>query len=126
MNPLLKLAAEWRSEAETLLRYSDERGANVCELHAQELEAAWNQWQSEELRIAEAALESGYSEEHLRRSVRDGSIPNAGRKSAPRIRRADVPKKPGHRDGLARVGLVDCKEQIARSVVDSAKGVHDG
>ena len=67
----------------------------MCELHAQELETALNEWQSEELRIAEAAVESGYSKEHLRRCVRDGSIPNAGKPNAPRIRRGDVPKKTG-------------------------------
>ena len=95
MNPLLKLADEWRSQAEMLLRYSDERGATACELHAKELEAVWNRWQSEELRIAEASAESGYTEDGLRRLVREEKIPNAGRPNSPRIRRADVPKKPG-------------------------------
>jgi len=126
MNPLLKLAEQWRSQAEMLRRYGDERGATVCELHAGQLEAAWNDWQSEELRIAEAALESGYSEEHLRRRVRDGSIPNAGKPNAPRIRRGDVPRKPGQRDGRKGVQPVDCKEQIARSVADSTEGARDG
>ncbi len=96
MNPLLKLAEEWRSEAETLLRYSDERGASVCELHAQELEAAWTGWQSEELTIAQAATESGYTEDHLRQLVREGRIPDdrpQGSKAEIRVRRCDLPRK---------------------------------
>ncbi len=95
MNPLLRLAEEWRAEAELLTRYRDECGAAACEMHARELEAAWAEWQSEELTVTQAAAESGYSEEHLRRQVRNEQIPNAGRPNAPRIRRADVPKKPG-------------------------------
>lgn len=38
-----------------------------------------------------AAKESGYSVEHLARMVRQGKIPNAGRRNAPRIRVADLP-----------------------------------
>ena len=47
------------------------------------------------LTLAEAALESGYSVDHLRHAVASGQIANAGRRGAPRIRRADLPKKPG-------------------------------
>ena len=50
---------------------------------------------TETLTIAQAAAESGYCKEHLRRLVREEEIPNAGRPNAPRIRRANVPIKPG-------------------------------
>jgi len=46
------------------------------------------------LALPEAAARSGYSMEHLGRLVRQGRIPNAGRKGAPRIRAADLPRKP--------------------------------
>ncbi|HEX8726058.1 MAG TPA: hypothetical protein VF737_11785, partial [Gemmatimonadaceae bacterium] len=35
----------------------------------------------------------GYSKDHLRKCVADGTIPNAGSKGRPRIRRGDLPKK---------------------------------
>ncbi len=95
MNPLLNLAEEWRTHGEMLARYGDKRGATACDLHARQLAAAWAEWQSETLTIAQVATDSGYSQEHLRRLVREEEIPNAGRPNAPRIRRADVPKKPG-------------------------------
>ena len=43
------------------------------------------------LTLEEASARSGYSAEHLARLVRQGVIPNAGRKGAPRVRAADVP-----------------------------------
>ncbi|HEY2375751.1 MAG TPA: hypothetical protein VGH98_07210, partial [Gemmatimonadaceae bacterium] len=48
------------------------------------------------LSLEEASRASGYSADHLRHLVADGSIPNAGRKGAPRIRRADLPRRPAH------------------------------
>ncbi len=66
--------------------------------------------------------------DHLGRLVRDGTIPNAGEPYAPRIRRCDLPRKPGF-DAPAvdketiRVGL---KEQIARSIAESNTGGSDG
>lgn len=48
------------------------------------------------LSITEAALLSGYSQDHLRKEIAKGTIPNAGRKGKPALRRADVPQKPGH------------------------------
>lgn len=52
------------------------------------------------LSIREAARLSGYSVEHLARSVRCGRIPNSGRKNKPLIRRNDLPQKP--KSSLAR------------------------
>ena len=46
------------------------------------------------LSLPEAASRSGYSIEHLGRLVREGRIANAGRRGAPRIRAADLPRKP--------------------------------
>jgi hypothetical protein len=57
----------------------------VC---SQELEAALHDSEEELLDLQEAAPESGYSPDHLGRLVRDGKIPNAGRRNAPKIRRA--------------------------------------
>jgi hypothetical protein len=93
--PLGDLIARWRSEAELLRRYGDERGAHVCGLHAEELEQAAAALADEPLTLAAAAAESGYSERRLRELLAEGAIPNAGRRHAPRIRRGDLPRKPG-------------------------------
>ncbi len=90
---LSELATRWRSDAELLERYGDERGARACRMHADELERAVRDAQSETLTLAEAATESGYSTDRLRHMVADGIIPNAGEKRSPRIRRGDLPVK---------------------------------
>lgn len=92
-----ELPARWREEAEKLReRYGLEELARTCEAHARELEASLNHTANELLNLRQAAAESGYSPDHLGELVREGRIPNAGRKNAPKIRRADVPVKPGH------------------------------
>jgi hypothetical protein len=48
----------------------------------------------DELTLTAASALSGYSTDHLSRLIRDGSIPNAGRRGSPRIRRADLPIRP--------------------------------
>jgi len=48
----------------------------------------------DELTLTTASTLSGYSVDHLSRLLRDGTIPNAGRKGSPRIRRADLPIRP--------------------------------
>jgi hypothetical protein len=46
------------------------------------------------LPLAEAARMSGYSRDHLARLIRDGKLPNVGRKHAPRVLERDLPKRP--------------------------------
>jgi len=62
----------------------------------EELEAAL-QSVEDGVTLAEAARLGGYSADHLGRLIHEGTLVNVGRKYAPRIRRADVPVKPGHR-----------------------------
>lgn len=56
------------------------------------------------LTLQQASDLGGYSVDHLQRCVAKGSIPNAGRRGSPRIRRQDVPRRPGY---VAPVGLPD-------------------
>ncbi len=66
-----------------------------------ELDAALKSVADEELTIAEAAAESGYSEEQLRRLVREEKLetqPRAGPRSHIRIRRRNLPKRPKKRE----------------------------
>jgi hypothetical protein len=45
---------------------------------------------AEALSLTKAAERTGYSAEHLGRLVRQGRLPNAGRKNAPKIRLSDL------------------------------------
>jgi hypothetical protein len=87
-----ELPALWRARAETLRRFAP-AAATAFEDAADELEAALREAAETPLTLAEAARESGYSERRLRELLAAGAIPNAGRKNAPRIRRADLPRK---------------------------------
>src|SRR5258705_179852 len=85
---------QWRKEVTELrAHYLDERGAALTARHLSELQAALESHDDEVLTLAQASRESGYTDDHLGRQVRDGKIPNAGRTNAPRIRRADLPLK---------------------------------
>jgi hypothetical protein len=119
------LPDRWREMAEEQREFGAEAQARTLEWSAANLEVAWREWELEELTLQEAAEESGYSEDHLGRLIRDGSIPNAGQPYAPRILRRDLPKKPG-RDGQPHPRCVGSKQQIARSVADSWEGESDG
>ena len=96
MDPISALAEHWRQEAETFRRYGDERGTQVCELHADELEAAVGAARLEAVTLNEARELGGYSYDRLWHLVKDGTLADVGESDAPRIRRCDVPVKPGH------------------------------
>jgi hypothetical protein len=123
---LRQLAESWRTEAGRLRQFEAHGQAAACEQLADELEATLASWDVTHLTVREASEQSGYSEEHLRRLVRQGQIPNAGRPNSPRIFLRDLPRKPPQKDVLQPPGRVSSKQQIVRSVVDSEKGVCDG
>jgi len=89
-----ELSERWRSDAETLASY-DERLAAVARRHADELDASLASLADDVLDLKAAAKASGYSTDRLRHMIADGDLPNVGRKGAPRVRRGDLPKKPG-------------------------------
>lgn len=92
---LTRLAPSWRAHAAELRSWGAEGPARALERAAEELTAVLEAQAGEVLTLEAAARESGYSAEHLRHLVADGTVPNAGRKGAPRVRRADLPAKPG-------------------------------
>ena len=98
MSVVADLAAHWEADAEVLERRGDPRGATLCRQCAVELREAIRAEGNSSLTLSEAARESGYSEDHLRHKVAEGEIPNAGRKGAPRIRKCDLPRKPGRKE----------------------------
>lgn len=93
---LSALASRWTDEASALEKWGDSRGALILSRCATELDLASRAHASEALTISQAAAESGYSCDHLRALVSTGEVANAGRKGSPRIRRRDLPMKPGH------------------------------
>lgn len=117
-----------RHDAAVFRRYGDERMAGVCEQFAEWVEEIVRLGEQEILTLHQAAEESGYSEDHLGRMVRERKIPNAGRRNAPRILRRDLPIKPGHLPNRGRhLQLLGAsQEQIARAVANSDVGGRDG
>ena len=89
-----ELPARWRTTADTLERFAPAAAAAFRDC-ASELEAA-GQDVLDAVTLQEAHQMGGYSVDHLQRLVRRGSIENVGRKGSPRIRRSDVPSRPGH------------------------------
>lgn len=94
---LAALVQTWRTEAKTFRAYGEERLAIACERHADQVEAAAVAEEAREVTLEEAAQIGGYSYSHLQHLVARGDIENVGTKHSPRIRGADVPRKPGHR-----------------------------
>jgi hypothetical protein len=89
-----ELPGTWRSRADELRPYAP-AAAEAFVRAAHELAAAMAEAADEALTLPEAAQESGYSERRLRELLAAGELPQAGRKHAPRIRRADLPRKAG-------------------------------
>ncbi len=121
--------AEVREQARALReQWGAEEQAKGAEAAVAIIERRVGEAQLESLSLEQASAESGYSVDHLGRLVRDGTIPNAGEPYAPRIRRCDLPRKPGFdapavdKDAI-RIGS---KEQIARSIAESNTGGSDG
>ncbi len=117
MNTALDLARKWREEALVLEeRYLDSRAAELFRLHARELEEAVQDAEEEVLTIAEAAATSGYSVDHIRHQVAAGKITNMGVKGAPRVRRGDLPLKPGPRERATARDAAATARSILQSV----------
>ena len=98
MRALDSLAEGWLSTAETLEGAFDERGAALYRHLAAELQEALRESDGELLTLQEAAAESGYSESRLRHLISDGTLPQAGERGRPRVRRGDLPSKPQKAD----------------------------
>lgn len=105
-----ELVTTWRERAAFLESLGATTGARAFTLAAKELDEALASRDDELLNLRQAAEESGYTDDHLGRQVRDGKIPNSGRENAPKIRRGDLPRKPGYRPPPA--GSAVDREQI--------------
>lgn len=93
---LAELREHRRADAEVLRRRGCEEAAALLESCAGELDACLVGEQVETLSLAEAARESGYSAGHLRYLIAQGRLRDVAQTGRPRIRRGDLPRKPGH------------------------------
>jgi hypothetical protein len=91
---LRELPNQWRVQAEQLAPYAP-AAAEAFRRAATELEQELGS-SAESVTLAEGAAIGGYTVDHLQRLVAAGKIKNVGRKHRPRIRRIDVPAKPGY------------------------------
>jgi hypothetical protein len=91
-----QLPTTWRAKADELARFCAPAAVAFRDA-AQELEAAPRADANAVLTLAEAAMASGYSKEHLRHQLASGAIPNAGKKRSPRVRIRDLPTKGARR-----------------------------
>lgn len=87
------LAGQWRQRAAFLTDYGDPNSARLWQTAAAELDDALKVHAEATLTLVEAAELCGYTADYLGSLVRKGTIPNAGRSDAPRIRRGDLPTK---------------------------------
>ena len=119
MNRFSTLTVRWREEAQRLRTLEANGQAAALEQAARDLDAAATAWASEALTISEAAAESGYSEEHLRRLAREGELPahrNGGPKSRIKVLRGDLPTK-RRKDGRGKPERVTYDpDEDARSI----------
>ena len=92
-------------------------GVKLADLVLAELDALDATIHTESVTLKEASLIGGYSADHLQRLVASGQLENVGRKGKPRLRRCDVPRKPGH--ALPESGIrneVTARRRIVASV----------
>jgi len=89
------LSAKWRAAAVELRHWGAELQATVLEQCAAELEAYERECALEQLTLEQAAAESGYSYSQLQKLVGSGALTNVGEPHKPRVRRGDLPRKPG-------------------------------
>jgi len=89
------LLNEWRSRAAFFQDHNLNDIASLIQKLAQELEDALDAEADQVFTLTEAAEVSAVSREHLGRLIREGRIPNAGRKGAPRILGQHIPRNVG-------------------------------
>lgn len=120
-------ADAWRAEALLFEQHQCMEVASTLRRAAEELEEDIREWGDELLTVGQAAVESGYSAEYLRRLVREGKLRvyrEQGRRNRIRVWRRDLPIKRTpprrYKRGDDRVGIYNPEEDardIAQRIV---------
>ncbi len=101
---------------------ADERAAAIWERAAEMVEESLRRSGLERLTLQRAAAESGYSRDHLRRLIDEGTIPDASAADGSKaILRMDLPRKPGHGLAAVRPTVPSSRLQAARAVAEGEK-----
>ena len=101
---------------------ADERAATIWERAAEMVEESLRLSGLERLTLQRAAAESGYSIDHLRRLIDEGTIPNASVADGSKaILRMHLPRKPGHGLAPVRSTVASSRLQAARAVAGREK-----
>jgi hypothetical protein len=117
----------WRALAVQQRSLGAEAQARTLEFCADHLTATVLHMTDELLSLHSAAQESGYNVDHLGRLLREGKIPNSGRKAKPLIRRRDLPAKTGKRKAKScTVQQADyISDRLFRDIIHSKYGGDD-
>ncbi len=97
-NTIAELRTKWAAQRDAFARFGASiDGAMLAEEVLRDIDSLDRAQSVEAVTLTEAHLIGGYSVDHLQRLVAHGHIENVGRKGRPRIRRNDVPIRPGYR-----------------------------
>lgn len=120
-------ADAWRAEALRFEQHQCVEVAATLRRAAEELEEDIREWGDKLLTVGQAAAESGYSAEYLRRLVREGKLRvdrQQGSKNRIRVWRRDLPVKrtppPENKRGVNSLAVYNPEEDardIAQSIV---------
>lgn len=121
---LANLPEEWRTLAAQQRRFGAEAQARILEYCADELWGVLRAADDELLTLHRASEQSGYTADHLGRLIREGKLPNAGRKARPLIRRKDLPIKPARQlaDGANDSETGYISDRLFRDITTSKYG----
>ena len=118
---VLPLKAKWMAEADRY-RQDDARvaAAKLIDRFVGDVDALLAADAEDILTLTEASTRSGYSRGHVGRLVRQGTLPNAGRRNAPRIRASDLPVKTTRlpADDPTPQFTHTSRRQVVRAIVD--------
>ncbi|HYW33009.1 MAG TPA: hypothetical protein VE869_16025 [Gemmatimonas sp.] len=99
----MNLPVVWRDRADQIEPYAP-TVAKALRDCASELEASLRVDAAELVSPAEAAIYSNYSADRIGKMIREEKLKNYGTKRRPKVRRADLPRKP-RRDSADAVDL---------------------
>ena len=110
------LPSEFRDRADSLRIYGGaDQPAIAWERAAQRIEEELTGHLEERLSLGEAATESGYTVSHIRRLIRECTIPV---EEDGTVLRRHLPKKPGHGIAADVPETPSSRVQLARAVAD--------
>lgn len=91
-----ELLGLWRSDAEVLRNRGCTDAARLLAACADELDRVLCASEDELVTLADAATLSGYTPAHLRALIAEGTLRDRAASGPKRLRRGDLPRKPGY------------------------------